>query len=76
MTNQLLTETLPTVVGASVVYKTTETAFGMRGRKKTTRRGTEMTKRKRKRVSAKRSEAAKKGWRTRRRRYGKDGRKG
>lgn len=39
MVNSLMTETLPTIVGMGVVSQTTETMFGRRGSRSTSRRG-------------------------------------
>ena len=69
----IVSETLPTIIGMGVVSKTTDTMFEKkRVSKKKPKGRTKMATRK----SATRSAAAKKGWRTRRGKYGKDGHKG
>ena len=66
MVNPIMTTTLPTIVGMGVVSRTTETMFS---KKRRSAKVAKMTKKQR-------SAAAKKAWRTRRKRYGKDGVKG
>lgn len=71
----IMTETLPTIVGAGVISRTTDTMFG-KSKRKSSKSKTKGRGKVAKRKSTSRSAAAKKGWRTRRKRYGKNGVRG
>jgi len=72
----IMTTTLPTIVGMGVVAETTRVMFDRRRRQAGAKAKATPKSKPTRSTKKDRSDAAKKAWRTRRKKYGKDGRRG